>query len=331
MPSNEHRASQEYAIGLDVGGTKIAGGVVTRGGKILESVSIPMPLGETEPSLQVLALEVIGRLERHYPLIRAIGVGAAGMVDWPSGRIRWAPNNSYRNLPLKEILSDETGCTTVVDNDANVAAWAEARVGAGQGVSHLAVITVGTGIGAGLVLEGKLFRGATGIGGEIGHIIVNPDGPKCGCGSTGCLEALASGTALGRAGRKAAFADTGGMLARLAGAPERVTGETVFEAARLGDPTARSIFDDVGYWLGIGIASLVTLLDIQLVIIGGGLSSTGELLLAPTRLSFERFVFSPSHRKLPPIIPARMGKEAGMVGAAILALEATEPAAGCES
>jgi glucokinase len=320
-PSMQHAGGCAYAIGLDVGGTKIAAGVVGLDGNILTSISVATPADEGESGTLTLAVQIIEQLRQEYPEVQAIGVGAAGMVDWPSGHIRWAPNNSYRDLALQTLLSRATDLPTIVDNDANAAAWAEVRLGAGKGYENLAVLTVGTGIGAGLILDGKIYRGATGIGGEVGHVIVDPRGAKCGCGSTGCLEAMASGTALGRAGREAASQDPEGMLATLAGGPEKVTGKVVFDAADAGDLIARALFGEVGYWLGIGIASLVNLLDIQLVVIGGGLSTTGELLLKPARSSFEQFVFSRTHRRLPSIVPARLGGEAGIAGAGILALD----------
>jgi glucokinase len=320
------RASQEakYAIGLDIGGTKIAGGVVAPSGQVVGRVCVPTPSLKDGSATLNLLRQVIDRLREQCSAVQAIGVGAAGMIDWPSGRIRWAPNNSYHDLPLRALLSEETGLPTVVDNDANVAAWAEARLGAGVGYRHLAVLTVGTGIGAGLVLDGRLYRGPSGIGGEVGHIIVFAGGDRCGCGNTGCLEAMASGAALGRAGRDAASRDPKGMLAKLAAGAENVTGAIVFEAARVGDPTARSLFTTAGYWLGVGIASLVTLFDVELVVIAGGLSATGDLLLTSTRASYERFVFARAHRELAPIICAQLGPEAGMIGAAILALDQLE-------
>lgn len=310
-----------YAIGLDVGGTKIAAGVVSGRGEMLDRIAGPTPppgSGETTLSLM---LRLVEKLRRRHPGVQAVGAGAAGLVDWPDGHIRWAPNNSYRDLPLRAILTAETGLPAVVDNDANAAAWAEACLGAGAGRRDLLVLTVGTGIGAGLIVGGRLYRGATGIGSEAGHIIVDPAGPRCGCGSAGCLEALGSGSALSRAGREAAWRDPDGTLARLAGGPGQVTGETVFEAARDGDATALALFAKAGYWLGVGIASLVSLLDSDLVVIGGGLSSAGDLLLGPARSAFERFVFAREHRTLPPIVPARLGPEAGIVGAALLALD----------
>lgn len=319
-PQTHPDLSPACAIGVDIGGTKIAAGVVGLDGKVLQSASVRTPPGAGGEETSAIATRIIERLLEEHPAVRAIGVGAAGMVDWPSGHIRWAPNNAYRDFPLRELLGMATGLPVVVDNDANVAAWAEARLGVGKSCSDLAVLTVGTGIGAGLVLGGKLYRGSTGIGGEFGHLIVNPLGAECGCGSVGCLEAMASGTALGRLGRAAVRRDPTGALATIAGGPANINGETVFDAARKKEPVACALFDKIGYWLGVGIASLVNLLDLQLVVIGGGLSATGELLLRPARLSFAEFVFSPTHRELPQIVTAQLGAEAGMVGAAILAL-----------
>lgn len=313
-------AEGNYAVGVDVGGTKIAAGVVAPDGKILCAETAPTPQRQHQIVQRILA--IIEDLRSHYPDVAAVGVGAAGMIDWPTGHIRWAPNNSYRNLPLQQLLADGSGLPTVVENDANAAAWAEATVGAGAGLRNVIALTIGTGIGAGIILNGELQRGETGIAGEAGHIVISPVGGElCGCGATGCLEAMASGTALGRAGSRAAAADPVGQLAKLAGPAGKVTGEMVYEAARSGDPTAQQLFGQLGYWLGAGIASLVNVFDPQLVILGGGLVTTSDLLLTPTQASFERFVFARSHRKLPALALAQLGTDAGLIGAALLALQ----------
>jgi glucokinase len=309
------------AIGLDIGGTKIAGGVVADDGTVLDLVEVPTPAANDASGMVEALRQIIGSLRDRHPAVEAIGAGAAGMVEWPGGHIRWAPNNAYRELPLRQLLAQETGLPAIVDNDANVAAWAEARHGAAAGYGHVVVLTVGTGIGAGVVLNGQLQRGHSGLGGEIGHIMVAHDGSRCGCGNIGCLEAMASGSALGRAGREAAAADPGGMLATLAGGPDKVIGQTAFDAAQRGDQVARDLFSQIGYWLGVGIASAVNLLDIEIVVIGGGLVSAGELLLAPTRESFRGFLFGRTRRQVPAIVPARFGPDAGVVGAATLALD----------
>ncbi|MCA1703552.1 MAG: ROK family protein [Actinobacteria bacterium] len=272
--------SSKCTIGVDIGGTKLAAGIVTEDGRILERILDSTPQTDSgSATLEVLSVAV-KRLREYRPDVSAIGVGAAGMVEWPSGYIRWAPNNAYQELPLRELLAQETGLPVVVENDANAAAAGEGRIGSGAGYSDSVTLTVGTGIGGGIILNGQLYRGPTGIGAEVGHLIVNPKtGATCGCGATGCLEAMASGIALGRSGRQAARADPTGVLATLAGSPEHVTGEVVFEAARHGDPIARELFDQLGYWLGVGIASLVNILDTQIVIVGGGIGECGDVIV----------------------------------------------------
>jgi glucokinase len=312
-------SDEPQAVGLDIGGTKIAGGVVTAVGEILERTQVPTPPADEAATLAAM-VAVVDQLRGRHPGVDAVGVGAAGMVEWPRGRLRWAPHNAYRNLELRRLLHERTGLPTIVDNDARAAAWAEARFGAGAGTDDLVLVTVGTGIGGGLVLGGAVFRGTAGLGGEVGHMIVAPDGDLCGCGNRGCLEAMASGSALGRAAREVAARDPGGRLATLAGGPQRVTGEIVFQAAKEGDRAALDLFQRIGHWLGIGIASLITIFDPDVVVVGGGVSTTGDLLLAPARASMERYVFGRAHRELPPVARARLGADAGLVGAASLAL-----------
>jgi glucokinase len=313
------------AIGLDVGGTKIAGAVVTGCGHITDRLAIPTPTTSDRTIVQAL-LDLVAELRQRNPGIEAVGVGAAGIVEWPRGYIRWAPNNSYRDLPLKDLLADATGLPTVVDNDANAAAWAEARLGLGTTYDNLAFVTVGTGLGGGLLLGGQLYRGRSGLAAELGHMIINPGGEVCGCGNRGCLEAMASGTALERLGRAAVAAHPLSRLAQLAGGdPHNLTGCCIFEAARCGDSLARSLFDKIGYWLGVGIASLTSIFELELVVIGGGLVKTGDLLLGPARASLDSFAFSPEYRPVPPIRAGTFGPDAGVVGAAHLALTSAGP------
>ncbi|GAA0594382.1 ROK family protein [Streptomyces crystallinus] len=317
-------ALPRYAIGLDVGGTKIAAGVTDAHGEVIAKITPrPCPASEQDAVLTAV-LDVIEELRDPYGTaggVGAIGVGAAGLVDWPQGRIRTAPNSGYRDVPLRALLQDATGLPTVVDNDANTACWAEYRLG--HRAPYMAFLTVGTGVGGGVVLADRLFRGSSGIGTEIGHMVVDPYGSqRCGCGTVGCLEALASGTALGRYGGAAAALDPGGTLATLAGGASHVTGETVSAAALQGDPTALAQLERLGHWLGIGIATLVNLFDLQLIVLGGGAAQAGDPLLKPVRASFEHFVTARAHRELPDIVPARLATDAGWMGAALLALEA---------
>ncbi|SEG73835.1 glucokinase [Thermomonospora echinospora] len=325
-PATSASPSARLGIGLDVGGTKIAGGVVTENGEIVHRLRVSTPPGaDADTTVEVLR-DLVDRLRDRHPEVAAVGAGAPGMVRWPEGHIEYAPNNAYRGLALRRRLAEATGLPTVVDNDANAAAWAETCFGKGKGRDNVIVLTVGTGIGGGLVLGGALYRGQTGLGGEVGHIIVNPvDGHECGCGAVGCLEAEASGTALRRMGRQAAEREPDGPIATLAAGTE-LTGEIVHQAARQGDPTAVDLFDRLGTWLGVGIASLVNVFEPELVIIGGGLVQTGDLLLGPARTAYGRYAFARDLRPLPPITTAALGNEAGIVGTAALALAAAHDA-----
>jgi glucokinase len=306
------------AVGLDVGGTKIAGGVVASTGEVLERIAPVHTPTDCHGVTQQLAT-VVDDLRQRHPGVVAIGVGAAGLVTWPDGHVRWAPNNGYRDLPLRQLLQDMTGLPTVVDNDANAAAWAEARVAAG--VRQMLLVTVGTGVGGGLLFNGQLYRAKTGVSAEIGHMIVDPGGQLCGCGNSGCLEAVASGTALGRYGREAAAREPAGLLARLAGGPAGVTGETVFTAAQAGDPIACTLYRTLGHWLGVGLASLANVFDLEAIVVGGGVADAGDMLLEPCRAAFGQMFFAADYRNAPLIVRAQLGNDAGWIGAAILALE----------
>jgi glucokinase len=308
------------AIGLDVGGTKIGAAVVTDRGRILESQQVPTPpQADADTTVSVLT-GLVRRLVAQHPAVEAIGAGAPGMVRWPDGYIRWAPNNAYRHLALKDRLATATGLPVAVDNDANAAAWAETCFGRGRGHRNVVALTVGTGIGGGVIINGELYRGCTGFGAEVGHNLVNPSGGhRCGCGAIGCLEAEASGTALQRMGREVAAREPAGTIARLADGGD-ITGEIIFRAVNEGDPAARDLFERLGWWLGVGVASLVNIFEPEIVIIGGGLAATGDALLAPTRASYRQSAFARDLRELPPVAPAALGPEAGVVGAAALAL-----------
>jgi len=311
----------QRAIGLDVGGTKVAGGVVNGAGDVMERLALRRaPGSHREEVVEDLIGAISELMGRHH--IDAIGIGAAGLIDWPEGHIRWAPSNGYDNLSLRSIIEEATSIPTIVDNDAHVATWAEANLWSDGPQRHLAVLTVGTGLGAGLLLDGRLYRGSSGIGAELGHILVDKHSKAiCSCGMTGCLESLASGTALGREGRAAAQSNPGGLLARMAGGPQNVTGETVYEAARRGDTTSLELFAQLGYWLGVGAATLVTLLDLELIIVGGGLAVAGDLFIEPMREAMTRHAFATRHRTLPKIALARLGPDAGWIGAGMLSLE----------
>lgn len=319
------RVTVQRAIGLDIGGTKIAAGVVDSAGTVLAEIVEPTPDESDAPAVTAVLLDVVKRLRAEVDGVVAVGVGAAGIVEWPQGRIVSAPNSTYRDWPVREQLEAATGLPAVADNDANVAALAEARLGpARHGADRhgdLALVTVGTGIGGGLVLGGQVYRGPTGRGAELGHMVLNPDGPVCGCGNHGCFESYASGTALTRMGVEAAADDPDGLIARLGAERGEVTGQTVTAAAQQGDPTARALFGRLGRWLGVGIASLANIFELDAVAVGGGLVETGDLLLEPARIAAREFAYAPHDRGVVTIRAATHGSEAGMVGAALLALE----------
>ena len=240
-----------------------------------------------------------------------------------SVRPAWfAPNVAWREFPLRERVEQEVGIPAYVDNDANVAAWGELRFGAGKGTSDMLLVTVGTGIGGGIVSGGKLLRGAHGFAAEIGHVIVEPDGPRCGCGNRGCWEQVASGRAIDRLGREAGVLHPTSRLVELAGGdPARVGGRVVTAAAREGDPVALHVLAEVGRRLGEGLAGLVNILDPDMVVIGGGAVESGDLLLEPARAAYAAAVEGFDHRAAVPIVAAALGNDAGAVGAADLAVE----------
>ncbi len=307
------------ACGIDVGGTKIAGGVVDDTGSVLEELQVTSPATDVhaiEAAIEKLVTELATRHE-----IEAVGVGAAGYIDKSRSVVLFAPNLAWRDLDLKADLEKTLGLPVVVENDANAAAWGEFQFGAGHDVDDLLLVTVGTGVGGGVVLDGSLYRGAFGVGAEIGHMRVVPDGIRCGCGNRGCFEMYASGSALVREARAAARA--GSLLAAdlvdLAGGDvEAITGPLITESARGGDPFALEQLASVGRWLGEGIASLAAVLDPAVVVIGGGVSAADDLLLEPVRRAFSTQLTGRGHRPMLEIRRARLGNRAGLIGAADL-------------
>jgi glucokinase len=313
--------ARRAAIGLDVGGTKVAGLLVDEDGEVIARGSAETPATDAEATMKTL-FQVAEELRSSGQPV-AVGIGAAGMVDFATGTMRWAPNLAWREVPIRDRVSEHMGLPCVVDNDANAAAWGECRFGAARGFRHVLMVTVGTGIGGGIVADGALYRGAHGFAAEIGHVIVEPGGPQCGCGNRGCWEQVASGQALDRLGRLAVEARPDSAVAALAGDDE-VTGHHVAEAAMQGDPVATEILAQVGRRLGEGIAGLVNTLDPEAVVVGGGVAEVGDLLLGPARAAFSATVEAPDYRPEVPLLPAVLGNDAGSIGAAALALELGE-------
>ena len=309
-------------IGVDIGGTKILAGTVTEDGEIVSTARRPTPRHDANDVLELVA-EVVGELVAgsSEPL-EAVGVGVAGLVDAERSRVYFAPNLRWSQVPVRALLEASTGLPVVVENDGNIAAWGEYRFGAGRGHRDITLVTVGTGIGGGIVINGALFRGAHGAAGEIGHINAVPDGRPCGCGRNGCLEQYASGNALVREARALAAerrSEAGLLLAMGDGTPEGVQGLHITEAARSGDPIATEAFAIVGTWLGRGLADLAAVLDPDVFVIGGGVSDAGDLLLTSARQTLADKLIGQQERPAPQVKVAELTNSAGLVGAADLA------------
>ncbi len=307
-------------VGVDIGGTKVAAGVVDSQGKVLARARRLTPSRDPQ-AVEDTIVEVVTQLRAEHS-IGAVGIGAAGFVDAERSRVLFAPHLAWRNEPLRDAVAAAVQLPVVVENDANAAAWAEWRFGAGRGETRLVCVTLGTGIGGGIVIDGQVQRGKHGMAGEFGHMIVVPDGQRCECGNRGCLEQYASGNVLGREARELARASspvTVPLLQRVGGDVDALVGPVITEAARDGDPLAIELFEEVGRWLGIGLANLAAALDPGMFVIGGGVSDAGELLLRPARDSFRRILTGRGFRPEPRIIKAALGPEAGLVGAADLA------------
>jgi glucokinase len=307
-------------IGVDIGGTKVAAGVVDGAGRILEQVRRPTPSDDPAAVYSTL-LDVIGELVAQHR-IDAIGLGVAGLIDEPRSRVLFAANLGWVDVPLRHQVEEKTGLPTVLDDDANCAAWGEFRFGAGRGSPHLVMVTVGTGIGGGIVIGGVLHHGAFGGAADIGHMRVVPDGLACGCGRRGCWEQYASGNALLKEARQLATErqpEATVLLGLGDGTPEGIRGSHITTAAQLGDPVAVAAFDYVGGWLGQGLADLSAVLDPARFVIGGGVSDAGDLLIAPARASYLRALTAREFRRPAELRGAELGNEAGLVGAADLA------------
>ncbi len=309
-----------WAVGVDVGGTKIAAGLVDEHGRVQARERTESPA--KHPAQIVRTIGGLVRSLAGSAPVEAVGVSAAGFVDKARATVVFAPNLAWRDEPLKRLLEHELDLPVVVENDANAAAWGEFTFGAGEDVEDLLLLTIGTGVGGGVVIDGELVRGGFGMGGEVGHIAMVPGGVRCGCGNLGCLESYGSGSALVRVARERAVADPGpaGDLVKLAGGdPAAITGPLITRAARGGDAFAIARLTELGDWLGQGVATLTAVLDPNVVVIGGGVSEAGELLLDPIRSSFEQHVTGRGHRPMLEVRQARLGNAGGLIGVADLA------------
>ncbi|MDC5696725.1 ROK family glucokinase [Intrasporangium calvum] len=317
--------TRRLAIGIDIGGTKVAGGVVDESGTITHRARRDTPHRSTSPSVvEDTIVDCVDELRTAVDPadIVAVGIGAAGFVAEDRATVLFAPHLSWRREPLRRQLAGRIPWPVIVENDANAAAWAERTFGVARDESHVVVITLGTGIGGALIIDGQVQRGRFGTAGEFGHMQVVPGGVRCECGNRGCWEQYASGNALVREARAMIGAGSpvvADLVGRLGGDVAALTGPVITEAAREGDPTARELIAEIGDWLGVGMANLAAAFDPGLFVVGGGVSAAGELLLGPAREAFRRQLPGRGYRPEARIERARLGPEAGLIGAAELA------------
>ncbi len=311
----------ELVIGVDVGGTKVLGGVVDSNGKIITELRKDTPVSGGKDLTNVIA-QVINELQAGSGAIAA-GISIAGFISSDRSTINATPNiANYNGINLQAELNNLVNIPVTIENDANAAAWGEAKFGAGIDCLEMIMVTVGTGIGGGIVYDGKIYRGGFGMAGEFGHMRLVPDGHICGCTRRGCVEQYASGTALVRHAREAVTASPDlarSLLARGDGTIEGLNGKILTAAAKDNDPIALAAFNTTGEYLGAAIASYCTLFDPLMVVIGGGVVEAGDILLKPTIESYQRLLPFTGKRPFANIVPAKMKNEAGLIGAADLA------------
>ncbi len=317
--------SQQPVIGIDLGGTKIATALVDASGEILAHDRRKTLAREGRDAVVARILEsaraVIGEGGVEPPQVTAVGIGAPGPIDLAAGVVVAPPNlPGWDRVPLKQLIESDLGITTFLENDANAAAVGEHRFGAGRGVDHMIYVVVGTGVGGGLILDGRLYHGASGMAGEIGHIVVKLDGPVCACGNCGCLEALTSGPSIAREARQRIAQGQSTLITELVqGDPDRITSKIVAQAADHGDETAKSILAEAMHYLGLGMASLVHTLNPELIVFGGGVSNLGERMFGPVRQVIADVAFAEAAEAVR-VAPAQLGDNAGVLGAAAVAM-----------
>lgn len=308
-----------YAVGIDIGGTKIGGALVDPEGNIIRESRVPTPAHDSD-AIGDAVVQLIQELADGVDVL-AVGVAAAGFVDAQRANIVYAPNLSWRNEPLKAKIQAKVSMPVFIENDANAAGWAEYRFGAGAGAKHVVMLTIGTGVGGAIIVDGNLLRGGFGLAAELGHVPLNGGDRACGCGQVGCIEPYGSGTALLRSARAlAASGDPkGARLAQLGEEAGELSGAQVYQALVEHDAGATELLRDLGEALGRTVAGICAVLDPEVVIIGGGVSAAGELLLDPIRQSYLKHLSAADFRPHVRFAIAEFVNDAGVVGAADLA------------
>jgi glucokinase len=308
-------------IGIDAGGTKLLGGVVDEQMVVHHRVHRTWRGADRQETLAIFT-DAVEEVRAAAPEVEAIGFGIPALVEWEAGVSRWSNHLPLDGVPFRDLMSERLGLPVLVDNDGNASMLAEARKGAAAGARHAVMISLGTGIGGGLWLNGDVYRGATGVGAEMGHSVLELHGPECpgDCPGIGCFEALVSGTAIGREGLRRAEAEPGSALGRRLASDKEITGGIVTEMAHDGDPLACEVLAEIGRRLGFGLVGLVNTFNPEVIVIGGGAVRGGELLLEPARAVIAAHALPPA-REVVRLAPAHFGDEAGMMGAALMALE----------
>jgi glucokinase len=310
--------SPAESIGVDLGGTKMLVGVLDSGSEVLWE-SREASTGQTEEELVELLVREVGEAREARAGVGAIGMGVPATIDRERGLAVSAVNLPIEDLPLRDLVAARTGLPAFLDNDANVAAFAEFLFGAAKGAQNVVMLTIGTGIGGGLILGGEPYRGSTGAGAELGHFTIEIDGPRCqgNCPNHGCLETMASGTAIGREGRAAGEREPDSALGALLAEGHAIDGKQVTDAAHSGDPTAIDVLELIGTRLGVGLAGLANIFEPEVIVIGGGAIAAGDLLLEPARRELAARALRPMNET--PVVAALLGEDAGMIGAAAMA------------
>jgi glucokinase len=326
----QEKASKTPVLAMDLGGTKIATALVSAEGRVLDQ-RITATLAEEGPEAVIRRMvtavnSILAEAHVDRPAFSTIALASAGIIDVPKGIVTASPSlPGWHDIPVQRRMEEETGLRCFLTNDATAAVVAEHRLGAGRGFHNLIYMTISTGIGGGILVDGNLYTGSSGCAGEVGHMIIDADGPPCNCGGTGCLEALASGLAVAKEARRRIARGTKSILIELAeGESQNISAKTVATAAQRGDPLALEVVSRVATYLGIGMANLVNIFNPDRIILGGGMSKMGDLLLDPVRRTVAERAF-----KLPvraaEIVPCELGDEVGVVGAALCLLMSKGP------
>ncbi len=312
---------QIAAIGVDVGGTATKAGAVTRSGEVRGRIEAPTVATAGTKGVIAAVEELLQREDALGVEVCAVGIGAAGFVHAESGSVTFSPNLVYDDSRLRDALHARVGLPITVENDANAAAWGERAFGSARGSDHVAVVTIGTGVGSGLIVDGRLLRGSSGAGGEFGHTVIDPTGPPCSCGLRGCVEQFASGMGIERMAREAVTRDPDSRILALAGgSPESIEAVHVAQAAEH-DETARSVLNTAGRMLGIALSNLVNVFDPELIVLSGSVLGAGEPYLGAARDELYRMTTAQRRRPMR-LDVSSLGNDGGIVGAGALALDA---------